>query len=251
MPSRPAARLCAAFAAIVAVSVARPASAADSPLLTSRGRPNGWFWITGGTVALADEPLYRAFRRLDSPATHRAAVAANHLGDGRVQVGLFALLTLAGNANDRAIARRGLHGAVAGGLLVAALKETTRKARPYVGRGPVYGARPLPAAGEQGPERSVLQRVLSEDEEDATKPDAVKSFPSGHTMAAFSLATVWAGRRPDDRELAYGLAALVGLARIELKQHWPSDVFFGAAIGIAAGNAANRGGVPFGLMFRL
>ncbi len=64
----------------------------------------------------------------------------------------------------------------------------------------------------------------------------VGSFPSGHTIAAFSIATVFAERYPKPRWhvfLAYGLASLVGFSRVPLQSHFPSDVFAGAALGYA------------------
>lgn len=60
------------------------------------------------------------------------------------------------------------------------------------------------------------------------------SFPSGHTSAAFSVATVLARRYPRHRWLpfvAYGAAAAVGFSRVSLSSHFPSDVFMGAALG--------------------
>ncbi len=73
----------------------------------------------------------------------------------------------------------------------------------------------------------------------------IGSFPSGHTIAAFSIATVFAKRYPNHRWLrwvAYGTAALVGFSRISLETHFPSDVFLGAALGYAiAQNAVRRG----------
>jgi len=67
----------------------------------------------------------------------------------------------------------------------------------------------------------------------------VGSFPSGHTIAAFSIATVFAKRYPNPRWhvwLAYGLASLVGFSRVSLQSHFPSDVFAGAALGYAIAN---------------
>jgi membrane-associated phospholipid phosphatase len=62
----------------------------------------------------------------------------------------------------------------------------------------------------------------------------VGSFPSGHAIAAFSMATVFADRYPHPVWhvwVAYGLASLVGFSRVSLQAHFPSDVFAGAAIG--------------------
>jgi membrane-associated phospholipid phosphatase len=62
------------------------------------------------------------------------------------------------------------------------------------------------------------------------------SFPSGHTIAAFSIATVISRRYPHKRWVpfvSYGLASLVGFSRISLSAHFPSDVFAGAAMGYA------------------
>jgi membrane-associated phospholipid phosphatase len=60
------------------------------------------------------------------------------------------------------------------------------------------------------------------------------SFPSGHTIEAFSIATVFAERYRKHRWVpwvSYGLAGLVGFSRISLQAHFPSDVFAGAALG--------------------
>ena len=60
------------------------------------------------------------------------------------------------------------------------------------------------------------------------------SFPSGHTIAAFSIATVFATRYARHRWvpwLAYGLAASVAFSRVTLQKHFTSDVFAGAVLG--------------------
>jgi membrane-associated phospholipid phosphatase len=60
------------------------------------------------------------------------------------------------------------------------------------------------------------------------------SFPSGHTIAAFSVATVIARRYGNHRWVpyaAYGLAAVVGFSRLSLSAHFLSDVFMGGALG--------------------
>lgn len=60
------------------------------------------------------------------------------------------------------------------------------------------------------------------------------SFPSGHTIAVFSVATVIARRYGNHRWVpyaAYGMAALVGFSRLSLSAHFLSDVFMGGALG--------------------
>jgi len=60
------------------------------------------------------------------------------------------------------------------------------------------------------------------------------SFPSGHAIAAFSIATVVAHRYRTHRWVpytAYGLAAVVGFSRLTLSAHFTSDVFMGAVFG--------------------
>ncbi len=62
------------------------------------------------------------------------------------------------------------------------------------------------------------------------------SFPSGHAIGAFAMATVIAERYRQHRWVpwvAYGLASAVGFSRITLSAHFPSDIFAGAVLGYA------------------
>ena len=66
------------------------------------------------------------------------------------------------------------------------------------------------------------------------------SFPSGHAMVAFSIATVFADEYHEHRWVpwfAYGAAGLIGAARVAVGQHYPSDVIFGAVLGHSIGEA--------------
>jgi membrane-associated phospholipid phosphatase len=60
------------------------------------------------------------------------------------------------------------------------------------------------------------------------------SFPSGHSMVAFSVATIVARRYGNHRwvpYVAYGLASTVAFSRLTLNVHFVSDVVMGGAIG--------------------
>jgi len=64
------------------------------------------------------------------------------------------------------------------------------------------------------------------------------AFPSGHTTAAFAIATLMASvykDKPWIGVLSYGLATGVGLSRVYDNMHWSTDVFIGAALGFAVG----------------
>jgi hypothetical protein len=72
-------------------------------------------------------------------------------------------------------------------------------------------------------------------------PDAGQSpdsFPSGHAMGAFAVATVFSGVYKEHRWVpwvAYGAAGLVGASRIALGRHFPSDVIVGGILGNSFG----------------
>ena len=62
------------------------------------------------------------------------------------------------------------------------------------------------------------------------------SFPSGHAMMSFSVATVFARRYRQHRWIpfvAYGLASVISFSRVTTGAHFPSDAFLGAALGYA------------------
>jgi membrane-associated phospholipid phosphatase len=61
------------------------------------------------------------------------------------------------------------------------------------------------------------------------------SFPSGHMVAATSIATIFARRYGAKHRwvpwVSYGLAGLVGFSRLTLSAHFPSDVFAATFLG--------------------
>ena len=58
------------------------------------------------------------------------------------------------------------------------------------------------------------------------------SFPSGHTMSSFAAATVLALAFRRWAPLPLLFACLVGLSRMYLFVHWPTDVLAGALLGV-------------------
>jgi undecaprenyl-diphosphatase len=61
------------------------------------------------------------------------------------------------------------------------------------------------------------------------------SFPSGHTANWFALATVYSAKYPNLTIPLYGSGILVGISRIYLGEHYPSDVLAGAVLGVGFG----------------
>lgn len=59
------------------------------------------------------------------------------------------------------------------------------------------------------------------------------SFPSGHSAAAFVFATLIASFYPGFAVLAYILAVMVGVSRVLLGVHYPTDIVAGAALGVS------------------
>jgi len=70
-----------------------------------------------------------------------------------------------------------------------------------------------------------------------------QAFPSGHTLAAFSVASAvtaeamdrWPAHARLVGFLTYGAASAAGVSRLYNNAHWVSDIIFGAGIGIFSG----------------
>jgi membrane-associated phospholipid phosphatase len=67
------------------------------------------------------------------------------------------------------------------------------------------------------------------------------SFPSGHTSSAFAIATSLSLSFPKWYVIApaYTYASLVGVSRVALGVHYPTDVLCGAAVGVFSAFASN------------
>lgn len=138
---------------------------------------------------------------------------AKVFGDGRYTLPSLGVLYVYGHYAESTRARRtallGLESFVIAGAFVQAMKFAGHRHRPRTGES---------SCTWDGP--SLYTSNLS--------------FPSGHAQAAFSLATVVASEYDDHffvPPVAYGIATLTALSRVNDNAHWASDVFFGSAIG--------------------
>ena len=202
------------------------------PVTAAKG--HGWkpalvvLGITAGLVALdpTDTRLFQRASYQQDPAVHQinrvlsgsntsllmAAVPVSFYIAGLVRKDSYASQTalLAGEA------------ALDSALVTIALKDIDRRLRPR----DVAPNGNLSATWFRNPDRSA---------------GGFGSFPSGHTAAAFSRATVFSERYRSHRWapwVAYGLAGVVGLSRLNTQAHFPSDIFFGAALGYSVSHFA-------------
>jgi len=146
-------------------------------------------------------------------------------------------LYIAGRASkQRDMADLGLHGTeavVIGSVFAGVLKDAFGRARPFV----------HPPTDSTGFNANDWQfgRGLKDG-------DKYRSFPSGHSVAAFAAAAAvvnetsrwWPDLTWVIGPAMYGGAGLVGLSRMYNNRHWASDVMMGAAIGTFAGNKVVR-----------
>jgi membrane-associated phospholipid phosphatase len=124
---------------------------------------------------------------------------------------------------------------LAGGALH--MTEAVLLAASITGLGKGFSGRALPSVNDSNPENFQFGRGFH----DGNGPFV--SFPSGHAAASFAMAAVltsevdyWhPGTARIIGPIAYGGAALVGLARMYQNVHWASDLPLAAAIGTWSG----------------
>ena len=190
-------------------------------VLSSPARWNKKDWLvaglgTGAVVAVgawADKPLQKELQKHTSKSNDDFAKAVQPFGAeySFAVLGVFEVGGLAfHDDNARATAQDGLASSVvAAGIITPSLKLIVGRSRP---------------SGDKGAH-------------DFHPFSSNASFPSGHATQAFAVASVIAEHydSPFIKVGSYGVASMVGYARMERNAHWASDVLAGAIIGTVVG----------------
>jgi undecaprenyl-diphosphatase len=148
-------------------------------------------------------------------------IAATRMGDGWLWYGLGAMLLLFGGPMRFSAVGAAGAAAIAGIFVFKVLKMLSQRPRPCQF------------------EPHCWSKVLP--------PDRF-SFPSGHTMTAFSIALVVSYFYPSLEGPLFFLALSIAVSRIVLGMHFLSDVLAGAVLGVALGCASITTFASFGLV---
>src|SRR5436305_148740 len=183
-----------------------------------RGRDARWLAPLGlATAALIATDRRTGDEIAESTSQLNASRIVSYAGSAYGVGGIAATFYLFGRArHDERARETGLLGAEAlidSAIVVTALKEITQRGRPLSGR-----------------DRSEFF-------------DGGSSFPSGHSIEAWSLAAVIANEYHDHRWVqigAYGIASAVSLSRFTGSKHYLSDVLVGSAAGYGIGRYVYR-----------
>ena len=166
----------------------------------------------GGLRAL-DASLLLAMSRLPhNPASDRCVALLSDLGRGMGWAGLCGVLAWRDGDRGRRAAVR----------TIAAMLGAN-----YIAQGPMKQL-----VGRQRPFHDVRDHIV------VGKRTSDTSFPSGHTASSFAAATSLALAYPHLALPALLTALAVGVSRVYLGHHYPSDVAGGIAVGVVIGGAA-------------
>lgn len=190
---------------------------ATAPLGWDRDEWRNLALIGGGLIVTAvalDRPIKDAAQRNRSKSSDRFFRDIEKFGTKQyglpLLAGFYGYGALADDYEAKTVALDGFSASILSALATSAIKGVVGRKRPNTGLGPGHFS---PFQGDY-------------------------SFPSGHATGAFAFASVIATHydSPWVDATAYGVAGLVGLARIRLNAHWASDVVAGGLIGGVIGH---------------
>jgi len=172
---------------------------------------------------LLDQPLRGIIASLKTPHLLKAMGWISYLGKGWVQAIPCLILLLTGlwlqkESKAEEAGRKGIYSISAAGILVQIIKHLIGRPRPRVMDAAGFSIGPSFAGGYD-------------------------SFPSGHTASAFAFAYTISFFYPKWRFPLFIYAALVGLSRIYIDAHFPSDIFAGMALGLWIGWVVTTKGI--------
>jgi membrane-associated phospholipid phosphatase len=169
------------------------------------------------TLNRLDRSLYRSIARTRVPVLDRSMRALSRAADhSKLSLAASGALAIAGGPEGRRAAARGLASvAVAATFVNVLIKPLVWRRRPD-------------RSGASVPAARLVDMPRS------------RSFPSGHTAAAFAFATGAGSVLPWTRPPLIALAALVGYSRVHTGVHYPVDVIAGSVCGVTLAEATGR-----------
>jgi PAP2 superfamily len=177
--------------------------------------------IVGGTAAFMkeDPPLERKVRQTDIFSDYNKVLKSSVSGGliAIVPVGFYAVSLLRHDSYGQGTGLLAGEAVLNDTVLMVVMKAISRRARP----------------SEFPPNGAYNDTFFATHNSFLGKGS---SFPSGHAMMAFSVATVFAQRYKQHKwvpYVAYTLATAISFSRVTTGAHFPSDVFIGAATGFA------------------
>ncbi len=166
-----------------------------------------------------DLAIYAAIARTPTPALDVAMSRLSRAADySRLSLASAALLALTGGRTGRRAATMGL----------ASLGVTAT----------VVNVAVKPLARRRRPDRLASDVPLARH----VRMPSSRSFPSGHSAAAFAFATGIGHVSPAAAVPLHALAALIAYSRVHTGVHYPADVLAGALIGTALAQLTTHAG---------
>jgi len=184
-----------------------------SPFHTARKDIKWWAIFGGATAALIATDQYTAYHAPINSTGVRVGTDASGLGQAYtlipIAAGFYFLGTARKSGRSREAGLLSFEALADSSIVELIVKSATDRARPLEGDG----------KGGFG---------------DSTSPRSSSSFPSGHAINTFAMASVFAREYHDKlwvKLIAYGYAGGVMSARLAAEKHFPGDVFAGGVMG--------------------